>query len=69
MDAEGEEYVAKLRTLLLWAGRGDPRVYERIQGGDPAIQTREIAEMATELDEADEKRITTTLYGSAAAKF
>ena len=60
---------AKVLTLLLWAGRVDAEVCAQIRAEDPAIETRKFVEMAVGLDAADEKRITTTVYGSTANKY
>ena len=41
----------------------------QIRSEDPAIEIRRFVEMAAGLDAADEKRITTTVYGSTANKY
>ena len=60
---------AKLLTLLLWAGRVDAEVCAQIRAEDPAIEMHRFVEMAAGLDAADEKRITTTVYGSTTNKY
>ena len=54
---------------LLWAGKVDEDVCSRIQELDRGIETRTFQELAHELTTADEKKISTTVYHSTAAKY